>query len=638
MYLKFFITLIFLIITSCNLKPQNVENNNMENYKVRAPEFKSGLEWLNTDKPISIKDLQGKIVIIDFWTYCCINCMHILPELKKLEDKYKNELVVIGVHSAKFNTEKGTENIRQAILRYKISHPVVNDYNFDIWKQYSAHAWPTVVLIDPNGYIVGSHSGEGIYDIFDYNIENLIKKHKNELDYTPLAFTLEKDKVTRSFLSFPGKISSDKLNKKLIISDSGNDRIVITDTSGNILDIIGSGKQGYKDGSFENSEFNSPQGTVIQGDFLYISDTENHTIRKADLINRTVETIAGLGYQVYTRHLSGKGKSTGLNSPWDLAILNNYLYIAMAGPHQIWKLDLSNNNIYLHAGNGYENIVDGNLLTSQLAQPSGLTTDGKVLYFADSEVSAIRKADIIENGKVSTLIGTGLFDFGDKDGSFKNALLQHPIGLVINQNKIYIADTYNNKIKIIDLDLKIINTIAGTGKEGNTDGSFETAIFNEPAGLTFMDDKIYVADTNNDLIRILDLQSKTVSTLIIKPKETIQNINLNNLNYSNSFNISFSTNNKFNIYINIPNNTIINPHISSSLYIFNNSGELIKSITLKDISSSFTLDLSSYNSPIIINSSVYYCDKSNNGLCYFIDKYYKFENNGNNNTVNIQVD
>ncbi|HPN38446.1 MAG TPA: thioredoxin-like domain-containing protein, partial [Melioribacteraceae bacterium] len=413
----------------------------MENYKLRAPELKHGLDWLNTDKPLTLKELRGKIVILDFWTYCCINCMHVLPDLKRLEEKYKNQLVVIGVHSAKFTTERGTENIRQAILRYDISHPVVNDNNFDIWRQYAVNAWPTLVLIDPNGYIVGSHSGEGIYDIFDYNIDNLIKKHKDDINLAIFNFPLEKNKEKQSFLSFPGKIISDKINNRLIISDSGNNRIIITDTEGNILDIIGNGNKGFKNGNFETTEFNNPQGTVLLDNYLYIADTDNHTIRKADLNNRTVVTIAGLGYQVYSRRPVGKGINMGLNSPWDLTIVNNYLYIAMAGPHQIWKLDLNSNDISVHAGNGAENIVDGYLLNAQLAQPSGLTTDGNVLFFADSEVSAIRIADIIETGKVTTIVGKGLFDFGDKDGNTKNALLQHPIGLIYNQNKIYVADT-----------------------------------------------------------------------------------------------------------------------------------------------------------------------------------------------------
>lgn len=632
-----FLTLLTLIVNSCNLKPQNLENDTMDNYKVRAPEFKTGLDWLNTQKPLTIKDLKGKIVIIDFWTYCCINCMHILPELKRLEEKYNKELVVIGVHSAKFDTEKGTENIRQAILRYNINHPVVNDNNFDIWRLYNAHAWPTLFLIDPNGYIVGTHSGEGIYDLFDYNIQVLIDKYKDQINYEPLNFDLEKNKKQKSLLSFPGKISADSKNNKLIITDSGNNRILITDLDGNILITIGSGKQGFKNGSFDEAEFNSPQGTIIKDNVIYIADTENHAIRKADLTTKRVETIAGLGYQVYSRRPSGNAKNVGLNSPWDLTIVDNFLYIAMAGPHQIWKIDLNTNIISLHAGNGFENIVDGPLFNAQLAQPSGITTDGKVLFFADSEVSAIRKADLDANGKVTTLIGTGLFDFGDKDGSFSKALLQHPIGITYYNNKLYVADTYNNKIKEVDLINKKIITLSGTGKEGITNGSLNYAAFNEPAGLTVLNNKIYVADTNNDLIRVIDLSTNQVSTFILKPKEKLDKINISNLKIEKTLETGFSLNTTINIKFNLPKGNIINPNIESYLTLFNESGEVINSFVINKSEDTFKLNLSSNNQTLYLNVLLYYCDKSENGLCYIIDKNYKLIDTKTDKPITLEI-
>ncbi len=412
MFNKFLFFLLLSAIISC--KAQNINKTERENtMKIHAPKFVGGLSWLNVDNPIKLEDLRGKIVLLDFWTYCCINCMHIIPDLKRLEEKYKKELVVIGIHSAKFTAEKNTENIRLAILRYGIEHPVVNDNNFEIWKSYAVHSWPTLILIDPDGFIVGSHSGEGIYDVFDYNIGELITKFKNKLNLTPIELSLEINKVPKSILNFPGKISADTINNRLIISDSNNNRIIIVDVSGNIIDIIGSGNKGAEDGSFDTAQFFNPQGTTIKDNYLYIADTDNHTIRKADLINRTVVTIAGTGKQVYNRYPKGNAESVGLNSPWDLTLANNSLYIAMAGTHQIWSLDLLTNTISLHAGNGYENIVDDDLLNSQLAQPSGITNDGKVLYFADSEVSAIRYADINKNGNVNTLIGSGLFNYGD---------------------------------------------------------------------------------------------------------------------------------------------------------------------------------------------------------------------------------
>ncbi len=621
------ISIFFLIISFYSCKGQtHSQLVGEKTMKIHAPEFTTGLDWLNTEKPIKLKDLRGKIVLLDFWTYCCINCMHILPELSKLEEKYKDELVVIGVHSAKFTTEKGTENIRQAILRYNIKHPVVNDKNFEIWREYSANAWPTLVLIDPEGYIFGTHSGEGIFDLFDYNISTLIEKYKGKLNLAPFNTVLEKNKTEKSLLNFPGKISSN--NKDLLlITDSNNNRILIVDESGEIKDIIGSGKKGLNDGSFDKAEFNMPQGTVFYNNTLYIADTENHLIRKADLINRTVETISGLGKQIYSRNPKGDAKLMGLNSPWDLTIANNYLFIAMAGPHQIWKINLSNNQISLHAGNGYENIVDSDLLNSQLAQPSGITTDGNVLYFADSEVSAIRKADISSSGNVNTLIGKGLFEYGDKDGSFSKALLQHPLGINYYNNKLYIADTYNNKIKLLDLNTNTISTLAGTGKEGMTDGDLLDASFNEPSGLTLLNDKIYVADTNNDLIRIIDLSTNKVSTLLIKPKQTNNStLNINSLNFKSIKNIS--KNNQLYLQLDINNKSKkLNNYIDSFINFYDKDGILINSIKINILDEKLTLP--NISNVTYLNVVLYLCDNENEGLCYIRDNYYKIEYNSN---------
>src|SRR5207244_3715407 len=143
-----------------------------------APELDGGVAWLNTAGPIRLRDLRGKIVVLDFWTLCCINCMHTLPDLTKLEKKYPNQLVVIGVHTAKFENERDTESIRKAVLRYEITHPVVNDAAMRIWRTYEVQSWPTLYLIDPEGYIVGRGSGEGLYEALDAAIAKQIKVHR----------------------------------------------------------------------------------------------------------------------------------------------------------------------------------------------------------------------------------------------------------------------------------------------------------------------------------------------------------------------------------------------------------------------------------------------------------------------------
>lgn len=473
---------------------------------VRAPEFPEGMEWLNTDKPIKLKDLRGKIVLLDFWTYCCINCLHVLPDLKKLEQKYKNELVVIGVHSGKFDTEKDAENIRQAILRHEIEHPVVNDKDYEIWESYTVRAWPTFYLIDPDGYVVGYTSGEGIYEPFDKLIGKLVKdfKAKKKLKENPTAFQLERDKIAKkTTLSFPGKIISDEKSKRLFISDSNHNRIVITDTTGKILETIGQGEAGLKDGGFDVAQFDHPQGLALDGNKLYIADTENHALRMADLEAKTVTTLAGNGKQAAFGARGGKASPNfSLNSPWDLLVHKDHLYIAMAGPHQLWRLNLKTNELAVHSGSGRENIFDGPHGMSALAQPSGITTDGTKLYFADSEVSALRSSDIDPNGGVQTLIGKGLFAFGDQDGLSIDAKLQHPLGVVYHNKKIYLTDTYNDKVKVFDLEMLRIKTLS--------DG------FDEPAGLTYLDGKLYIANTNAHTIEVLDLVSNTRTTLNVQ--------------------------------------------------------------------------------------------------------------------------
>ncbi len=491
--------------------------------EVNAPDFPPGLDWLNTEKPISLRDLRGKIVLLDFWTYCCINCMHIIPDLKKLEAKYAKELVVIGVHSAKFTTEKGTDNIRQAILRYEIEHPVINDRDFDVWKSYAARAWPTLILINPKGKIVGAHSGEGIYEIFDNAIGQMAAYFRGHgvLDEKPVNFKLEKFSAPPSLLSFPGKVLADEKNDRLFISDSNHNRVIITTLEGKVLDVIGDGAVGTRDGAFAEAELNHPQGMALDGEALYICDTENHLIRKADLKARTVETLAGTGEQARRFNVLGVGTSVALNSPWDAVMHHGMLYVAMAGPHQLWVVDPKTREAKPYAGSGRESHKNGSLREAELAQPSGITTDGQSLYFADSEVSSIRAASLPPGDAVSTVVGKGLFDFGDIDGVGETVRLQHPLGVVYLNGKLYVADTYNHKIKEIEIAKRESKTYAGTRDRGTRDGDRKKAQFNEPGGITATSKALYVADTNNHLIRTIDLQTGQVGTLQLQGLETL---------------------------------------------------------------------------------------------------------------------
>lgn len=501
------------------------EKSQMSEYegKVNAPEFPEGMEWLNTDRPLAIRQLRGKVVLLDFWTFCCINCMHVIPELKRLERKYPNELVVIGVHSAKFTAERGTDNIRQAILRYEIEHPVVNDHEMRVWSEYTVNSWPTLMLIDPAGKIVGRLSGEGVYDRLDRAITKVIETFdaRKMIDRRPLNLKLERQRTPTSVLAFPGKVLADEKSKRLFIADSNHNRIVVVSLEdSSVKEVIGSGEIGLTDGGFEAAAFNHPQGMALDGNMLYVADTENHVIRSADLEKRTVTTIAGTGEQS-RQHVTfgGQGKQIALNSPWDLTLQNGILYIAMAGPHQLWQMNPKTGGIAPYAGTGREARVDGPLAEAALAQPSGITSDGEKLYFADSEVSSIRSADLNPSGRVETIVGEDLFEFGDRDGKGSQVRLQHPLGVVHHDGRLFVADTYNNKIKVVRPKERTSETLLGTGENGMRDG--ERPTFNEPGGVSVAFDKLYIADTNNHLIRVADLKTRRVETLQIKGLEKL---------------------------------------------------------------------------------------------------------------------
>lgn len=487
-----------------------------EGAKIRAPELTGDRGWLNTDKPLSLAGLKGKVVLLDFWTYGCINCMHIIPDLKKLEKKYPKELVVIGVHSAKFENEKDTENIRRIILRYEIEHPIVNDADFRIWNAYAVNAWPTRYLIDPAGYVIGKLSGEGGYEALDKVIGDTIAefRKRGELNEAPLKLVLEKAKVGDLPLAFPGKIVADEKSNRLFIADSDHNRIVIARLDGTLLETVGTGTHGADDGAFDRAAFFRPQGMVLDGEKLYVADTENHLIRLIDLKTKTVTTIAGTGAQMREYGITGPARTVALNSPWDLQLVGRRLYLAMAGPHQIWQMDLDTQQVSTFAGSGREARIDGPVGEAGFAQPSALATDGKTLYVSDAEANIIRAISLGAGAKVRTIVGGDLFDFGDKDGVGDDVRLQHPLGLARWNGKLLIADTYNHRIKLLDPASREVSAFAGSGKAGQDDGT--KASFYEPGGLAVTADKLYVADTNNHAIRVVDLKTKETKTLQIK--------------------------------------------------------------------------------------------------------------------------
>jgi DNA-binding beta-propeller fold protein YncE len=431
--------------------------------------------------------------------------------LRKLEEKFPRELVVIGVHSGKFPAEKDTENIRKAVMRHGIRHPVVNDAEFKIFSAYGARGWPHMVLIDPESRIVGQTSGEGKYEALETNITRLIEQFDKagKIDRREIRFRMDEEKTAG--LRFPGKVFATA--DRLFISDTGHHRIVIADHEGRVRAVIGTGAAGSADGAYDKAQFHNPQGLFADGDKLYVADTESHLIRRVDLKDKRVETIAGTGKQVYGSD-SGDARKVPLNSPWDVLVKDGTLYVAMAGNHAIWAMDPAKGTIRPFAGDGRETLEDGPNGSASFNQPSGLAVIGNKLYVADSEVSGVREVDLNPEGETRTIVGTGLFKFGDVDGIGNEALLQHVMHVVAWEDRLLVADSYNHKIKIVDPKTRESRTWLGDGQRGADDGAKPR--FNEPGGLALVGGKLFVADTNNHAIRAVDLASKKITTLTIR--------------------------------------------------------------------------------------------------------------------------
>jgi len=484
------------------------------NATIHAPELDQGLAWLNTDRALRFaRELKGQVVLLDFWTYCCINCMHILPDLEHLEERFAGRpFLVIGVHSAKFDNETDRGSIRAAVQRYGIRHPVVVDDDLRLWRAYGARSWPTRVLVDPAGAIVMTVAGEGHRAELEQAIETLLGQHAQQgtLAAAPLALTPDAAVRSPSGLSFPGKVLADRDARRLFIADTAHHRIVVAswpDASGRstLLRVVGAGVPGRADGPGERATFRAPQGLALARGRLFVADTENHLIRAVDLATWEVTTWAGTGEMTNDRAGGGRGTQQGINSPWDLAVHGSRLLVAMAGTHQVWRFELGNALGRAYAGTGREDLEDGPTERAALAQPSGLAVAGDTLWIADSEVSAVRGLDLVDE-KVFTVIGEGLFDFGDVDGAYPAARLQHPLGVASWNGKVLVADSYNHRIKLAEPGSRTVTSRLGDGRPGADDGHGGPRFF-EPGGLAVAGDELFVADTNNHRVVWADLAS-----------------------------------------------------------------------------------------------------------------------------------
>lgn len=476
--------------------------------------------------------------------------------MRELELLYAESITVLGVHSAKFPHERANEAVERAVRRHLIRHPVVNDRDFVIWQQYSVRAWPTLMFVDPLGRVFARHEGEFAAEQLAPVIERMLSDFDEQhgLNRRVLDFGVAGPAIstgpTATTLSFPGNVAIDSRgNGHVFLADSNHHRVVVTGlktVDGTVHHIIGSGEPGLRDGPAWAAKFNWPQGMAVDPvtGTVYVADTENHAIRRISTTDGSVTTLAGTGQQARSPISGGPALRTDLSSPWDLALLpdpkregnemsglnlgkedcddRGILFIAMAGSHQIWVLDLVTGMIRLFAGTGHEDIVDGPRQESSFAQPSGLAIDleADILYVADSETSAVRTIHL-GSDLVETLVGRGLFDFGDTDGSVERVRFQHPLGVCLWPDApggpgLLVADTYNHKIKLLDLQKREARTLLGVSGPGVLrDGIGKTAGFSEPGGLALSSDKLFIADTNNHALRIVELATLAVTTVSV---------------------------------------------------------------------------------------------------------------------------
>ncbi|WP_316783911.1 thioredoxin-like domain-containing protein [Streptomyces sasae] len=430
--------------------------------RVRAPELIGKGGWLNTgDKQYTLADLRGRIVVLDFWTFCCINCLHVLDELRELEERHRDTVVIIGVHSPKFVHEAEHQAVVDAVERYGVEHPVLDDPELATWKQYAVRAWPTLVVIDPEGYVVAQHAGEGHAHAIARLVEELEAEHeaKGTLRRGDGPYVPPEPEPTA--LRFPGKALLLPSGNFLVSDTTRHQLVELAQDAETVVRRIGSGTRGFADGPAAEASFSEPQGLALLDDgSVVVADTVNHALRRLDPTTGEVTTLAGTGRQWWQGSpTSGPAREIDLSSPWDVAVFGGRVWIAMAGVHQLWAYDPESRTVAVAAGTTNEGLVDGPAAEAWFAQPSGLAATADRLWLADSETSALRWVD--PEGHVHTAVGTGLFDFGHRDGAAEQALFQHPLGVTaLPDGSVAVSDTYNHALRRYDPATGEVTTLA----------------------------------------------------------------------------------------------------------------------------------------------------------------------------------
>ncbi len=432
--------------------------------RARAPQLTGAGGWIGVQSPLSLKALQGKVVLLHFWAYSCATCLGVLQELRRLERRFSEELVVVGVHSPKFPREREHQAVERAVRRHRISHPVLDDPDLTTWARYGIRAWPTLVLIDPKGYVVGALSGEGHGRELAKVIAEVVARHEAKGTLVTEPVEVAAPTTGGGLLAFPGNVAVSADGTRLAIADTAHDQVLVCTSDGLMLEA--------------HTGFAQPQGVRFDGTAVMVCDTG---------ANRVVRT-------------DGVVLADGMSSPWDVMIEDDgSLVIAEAGRHRLARVRPGEQRVLMAAGTGEEGMEDGPCTRAVLAQPSGVTRTPEGIVFADAEANALRV--LTRTGDVATLVGQGPSHWGAEDGGPQEASLQHPLGVASSPDgrSVYVADTFNSVLRVWDGET--LRTLAVEGLE-------------EPGGLDVLPDgRLIVADTNHHRVLVVDPHSEQADPL-----------------------------------------------------------------------------------------------------------------------------
>jgi Thioredoxin-like/NHL repeat len=458
--------------------------------QIETLEFPPGLEWVNTAQAPVAETLRGRVTLLYFWTFDCVNCLNLLADVAWLESRHHDGLCVVGVHTPRYAGQRDGAAVLKAVNRHHLRHPVASDPGFLLWQKLGVQAWPSVVLLDAQGRPAAIFTGEGHRHELDRRITDLLEDATTQdiRIYEPWPAVSRPE--PRLPLAFPSRVLATA--QHLYIADTAHHRVIETTLEGNVLRQFGSGNAGYWDGRLVDCGLSSPQGLALGKDCLYIADTGNHAIRRVRLLSGDVDTVVGTGRAGRERPSQHPDPTAvSLCAPVDVAVLNEHVYFTVAGQQQVWDLDLTRRTLDILAGSGRFGLEDGSGIYASFAQPAGIAVMAHMLIVADAGAGAIRAVRLTDR-QVTTIVGAGPWEAGDAAGKRETVRLQHPQGVATDpRGLVFVADSYNSKLKAINL------------KSGETRSFSLPYQFQEPEGISSTPGALWVANTNaHEIVRV----------------------------------------------------------------------------------------------------------------------------------------